>query len=448
MPGWMDAEQRVQRAHDLYGKGRLVEAAAELQAAIDVNPHNGAWLFNLGLTLEAMGDHLRACQAYRKALAIDGDDIESLLCLGINLTRLSRYEDALECFEHVERIDPSHEPCYCHRITTYCEMGQHDKAELMFYLARLFKDRCPDCYCNIAASFYARGMYDHAVNCLVEALRIDPQFPQAHACIAEARWAQGKLDEARSHYESELRVGVDDTETLVDLGELLIEMNLAEEAEHAFTKALAKASDHAGAHFGLGQVALDSSKLSKAEMEFRLVLQTDPDYPGAHAMLARVLLRRQRFDAAAKQLLSELKMCGDDPATLQEIGRLFVESRRPGQANTVFRKLVRLNPLDAHARHGLAVSCFLLRNLDEGIMHCRRALKLKPDYALALYNLAVAHLHKGELTRARRYATKALTISPHDHRVLGLFESLRHRAVRFKLPAGLRPGRHFRTMRH
>ena len=40
--------------------------------------------------------------------------------------------------------------------------------------------------------------------------------------------------------------------------------------------------------------------------------------------------------------------------------------------------------------------------LREGIRHCRRALKLKPEYPLALYNLAIAHLKMGQLPRARR----------------------------------------------
>ena len=63
MHGWTDAEQRAQRAQRLYGEGRLAEAAAELQAAIDINPANASWYFNLGLTLEAMDDYARACNA-------------------------------------------------------------------------------------------------------------------------------------------------------------------------------------------------------------------------------------------------------------------------------------------------------------------------------------------------------------------------------------------------
>ena len=128
MDGWTDAERRVERAHDLYDKGRLVEAAAELRAAIDINPHNASWHFNLGLTMEALEDFTRACEAYERALDIEPSDLETLSCLGVNLTSMGKYSEALDSFGQIERMEPTFEPSYCNRIVTYCEMGDHDNA--------------------------------------------------------------------------------------------------------------------------------------------------------------------------------------------------------------------------------------------------------------------------------------------------------------------------------
>ncbi len=90
------------------------------------------------------------------------------------------------------------------------------------------------------------------------------------------------------------------------------------------------------------------------------------------------------------------------------------------QANSVLKQLVELAPSDAHARHNLAVSFFRLDKHREGIKHCREALKLKPDYVLAFYNLALAHLRIGEMTRARRYASRAYVLDPHDDSIRNL----------------------------
>ncbi len=54
MNDWNDAEQRVEKAQELFEQHRWQEALDELQAATSINPYNGSWFFNTGLTLDEM----------------------------------------------------------------------------------------------------------------------------------------------------------------------------------------------------------------------------------------------------------------------------------------------------------------------------------------------------------------------------------------------------------
>ena len=424
MNDWLDAESRVERAHDLYEEGRWAEAAAELRAAIDINPNNPTWHFNLALTLDAMEEHPRACEEYEAALALDPNDVETLNCLGVDLTRLGRYRQALEKFQRIQKINPDYEPGFCNRIITYTEMGDHESAELMFHLASQLTTTCPLCYYNIGNSFYDRRMYDKAIRCWQETLKLDNDHPQANARIAEACWAKGDRQAARGHYLAELRLDPGDIDVLLDFGELLMELKDYAEAGEKFRRVLEQAPDHPEAHFCLGELAMMQEELAVAEEQFRLVLRIDRAFPGAHARVGQILLRRGQNKQAAKHLLAELKNCGDDPGALQELGQLLIEARHTRQANSVLRRLVRLAPQDPQAQHNLAVSFFMIDKLDDGIRHCRRALKLKPEYPLALYNLALAHLHKGQILRARRYIARALMIAPKDEQIRKLSKEL------------------------
>ena len=47
-------------------------------AAISINPYNGGWFFNIGLTLDEMGRFEEAIDAYRKALEIETNDLQAL----------------------------------------------------------------------------------------------------------------------------------------------------------------------------------------------------------------------------------------------------------------------------------------------------------------------------------------------------------------------------------
>ena len=67
MDNWQDAEQHVDKALELYERGRWAEAEHELRQALEIDPDQGDWHFNLGLTLERTGRDafLRARKGHR-----------------------------------------------------------------------------------------------------------------------------------------------------------------------------------------------------------------------------------------------------------------------------------------------------------------------------------------------------------------------------------------------
>lgn len=424
MNEWMDAEARVELAHKLYEQGRWAEAAAELRAAIDANPYNAAWHFNLAVTFEAMDDFEHACDCYRAVLEIDRRDLEALTCLAINFNRLGKYDQAIETLRRAERVDPNYEPAYCNRIVSYAETDDHESAELMFYLARQVKDVCPHCYYHMGNSLLKQKHYDRAIECFRQALAADADYGDANCRIAEALWAQGDIDAAAIHYQAEIERNADDVEVQLDLGEMLIEADRLEEARDVLAKALLSHPDSASAHYCMAELSMQRDRLDEAHRLLERALELDPDCPGVHMKLGQVLIKQGRASAGVRELLQELKRCGDDPDRLQELGQLLLEAQQALHANNVLRRLVEIRPTDAHAQHNLAVSYFLLDRIDEGLPHCRRALRINPEYPLALYNLALAHMQRGESRRARRCISRALTVAPDDPQIQALSKRL------------------------
>ncbi|HUO06717.1 MAG TPA: tetratricopeptide repeat protein [Phycisphaerae bacterium] len=425
MTEWDEAEQRVENAHELYERGRWEEALSELQAAIAINPYNGSWYFNLGLTYDAMDRFSEAISAYRRALEIVPEDVEILNAIGYDCNRAGKFDEAIRYFEKVESIDPTFESSYCNRIISYAEKGDHEKAEEMFFMARQYKDRCPLCYYNVGHSLFARGQYDRALWCWQQVTEIEPEHPQVHARIADAYWAKGQLPEARKHFIEELRSNPGDIDIMLDLGELLVEMGDYVAAGEKFRQVLELSPEECTAHFHLGQLAMQDEDFAEALEAFRRVLRNDRTFPGAHLKLAQIYHRRNDHSEALFHANCELAQQTNDEETLLELGNLFMDISQLGSAEVAFNRVLSANPRHAAARHNLAVSLLLEGRTDEGIEHAKAALRIQPKYMLAMHNLAMAYMSKRDFTRAKAWLGEALDIAPDDPQLRQLQSRLR-----------------------
>lgn len=306
MNDWQDAERRVEKARQFFERQQWALALEELRAAIGLNPYNNGWFFNIGLILDEMGRYDEAIEAYQQALEIDENDLQSLDHLGLDLFRTTRHEQAIKTFERVEALDPSYEPSYCHRIIAYCALGDHEKAEEMFYLARLYKDECPLCYYNMGCSLAQRGQYDRAIACWRKTLDLDHDHLEVHVRIAEALHAKGELEQSRRHYLTALRQEPGNTQTLLDLGELLVEMGRLDEAGEKFRRAIELSPETPSPHYCYGQWQLQRGHEQQAVQSMLRTLQLDPTFAGAHVSLARICLKRNEIHLARKHLRSEI----------------------------------------------------------------------------------------------------------------------------------------------
>ena len=340
MSDWQEAEQRVERAHDLYERGRWEEAVSELRRAIEINPTISAWYFNLGLTLDMMERFDEALVAYRKGLSIDPHDLETLSAAGTDCVRIGRYKQAIRFFERAEDIDSGFEPCYCNRITAYSELGEHEKAEEMFYLARQYREKCPACFYNMGSSLFARAAYDRALWCWRQVLDMEPDYPQVHARIADVHWAKGQLSDARRHLIEELRCDPGNLDTLLDLGELLMEMHQPVAAAEKFRQVLDLDPEETTAHFQLGVLADGEGDTSLALERFKFVLQHDRRFVGAHLRIAQLRHRLKNKPEAIYHANCELAQPDVDENTLLQLGHLFMDLGQLHSARTALRRLV------------------------------------------------------------------------------------------------------------
>lgn len=448
MNEWFEAEQHVERAHELFEAGRLAEAEVELRAALTSQPDQTEWLFNLGLTLEAAGRYEQAIEAFERVWSLHEEDSGSehtgdpnaMLMIGSCLMRLDDPAAALVWIERAAKAKPDDPEPMVYMVETLARLGRHDEAEVAFYLAQQLDAERADLYLALADSLLDRGLHERAVWCLREAARLDPTLPRINARLAEAYASTGRLERARQLYLAELRLEPGDTDVLLDMGDLLVDMHRFEEAGEKYRRVLELQPHHAGAHEAMGALAVRLGQIDQAVRSFDVVLRLDSEYPGARIRLANTLLQRGAPGDLAKArtlLVAELSARrGRHEATLPEetwapdaegsssppispssslsaadeayeLGRLFVGAGQHKVAMPLLEQAVRAKPHDANMQHALSVALFRSGSLAEGMEHARKALSLSPSMFAPMHNLALASMESRDWVRAWYWVRRA-----------------------------------------
>lgn len=486
MSEWNEAEQHAERAQRFYRAGQWERALAELREALDQRPEEGEWWFGLGLTLDALGRYQEATEAYQKALHERGEDVPVLLHLGIDLIRAGQPEAAISTLARVNQLDAAVELGYVHRILAHALIGQHDQAELMFYLARQFADvdapaklyedpaeeqgdiqepKSADdfnashardqiqamAFDYLGQSLAEREDYDRAEWCWHEALSLDPSHAEANRSLALLHQQRGQLERARLHFQRQLRITPWDIDTLMESADLMMQLNRLAEAGDKYRQALECDGTLAVAHERLGQLALINGHVNAAADRFERARQLDPAYPGVCLGLALTAHQRGDTQTARDWLHQELELEGQTAEQSIEIASLLVEFELYPEAIRLLNPLIsgaddlimNHNKLYAEALLYRGVARIAQGKLEPGMADCHRCINLESENTTAIFYLADAYLQLGNLSEARQWVREGLALAPADADLLKLRQKLRRArwADRLRRLLGRRPTR-------
>lgn len=401
---WDDAERLATEAYEHYENGRMEQAYRQLSEAIDINPDNPSWLFNAGLTLDAMGRFDEAIDLFDRALHSAGEDVEILNCIAVDLTRTGMYDKALDVFSQIEQINPEFEPCYCNRIITYAEMDDHEKAEQMFYLAQQIKEDCPICFYNIGNSLYSRGQFQKAAWCWEKTLQIDPEHPQINYRIAQAHWANGNTKLAKVHFLEELRNNSKDMSIVIEFGVFLLLRGELDAAKEKFNRVLEMEPDNSKAMLYLGDLELSRKNFAAAERWYTQAADNEPCMCGPKFRLAQIAYQQDDFPSAKDYIHEELMYSPEDAEVLITMGDMLLAMGEVDDATDCFLKVVDEDPQNGRAFAKIA-ACLLARKEAEpegAVQFFEHARSLGYDRAWIIDGLIKLHLFYGDAQMAQR----------------------------------------------
>ncbi len=408
---WERAEILADDAAELYENGQMAEAMEKLTEAIEDGAENGAWVFNMGLTMDGLERYDEAIGWYEKARQLLGDDVEVMNCLGVDLTRTGRYDQALATFEQMQQVEPMFEPGYCNRIITYTEMEQHQKAEQMFYLAQQIRSDCPLCFYNIGNSLFSRGLYERAIWCWEKTAELDPGHPQIQFRLAQAYWVSGRGGMAKEAFLREIRKKPADLDVLLEFGTFLLESGDLEAAKEKFNRILEFDPAFAAARFYLGEVYRLRGMTEAAMRCYQQALDGDGHLAGPRYRLAEIMIEQGLDERAAELLTAEGRLEGLDIDVLLGMGAMFLRLGRADVAAHCVVQALETEHQDPRAFRAMGMA-LAMRGEYTGARQClEQALRLHNDDRITLLCTAWVCTCLGDWQAAEQYALRGQLLS-------------------------------------
>ncbi len=181
---------------DIYRVQGNYEAAEEsYRVATTLEPRNFDAQYGHGLVLQMLNRLADAVRAYLRALSINPNDFNANLNLATAYLQLQDSRQALPYARKAVEVDPRNGPARVNLGAIYAAVGEYESAIREYQAAAELMDFTPPLLLNLADSLGKTGRYQEMVNTLGQLLRMAPSA-QAYERLGFALFRLQRFDEA------------------------------------------------------------------------------------------------------------------------------------------------------------------------------------------------------------------------------------------------------------
>ena len=405
----------------------------------------------LGYTYEQKKDYADSIAAYRKAVDLDGDDLDAVRGLAENLLNDNQTDAALEQYKKIVAADPQDAQTLLHMAEIYRRDGQFDKALDTLSKAQAIAPDSMEIEYNRAVVEEAVGKFDDAAKQLEELLaRTDK--PGGAYSASESNNRAIFLERLGLVYrdENKTQLAVDTFRKMVALGndaairgyQQIIECYRDAKdwaaATAAAREAVAKFPADTGLQMTLAGQEADNGQADAALARVKAMLKGDPSSDReVWVALVQMNSRLHRWPDAEKALAKALELSTkqDEKDYVNFIaGSVYERQKKYNEAESYFRKVLASDPKSATTLNYLG---YMLADrgtrLDEALSLIRRAVALDPQNGAYLDSLGWVHFKMGKYDLAEAELRKAVDRIENDPTVHEHLGDIYQKTNRLKL---------------
>jgi tetratricopeptide (TPR) repeat protein len=330
-------------------KGHVLESIEQFKQIVRTEPSNGPAQFYLSTLYTQMGEYAVAERYLQRAIEINPNQGEYYYQLGLIRYRQKQWRAALESFKRaLETGSRNNEaPIWRGIGDAQLELFDRDAALEAYTQALRLQPRDGKTRVALGRFYLDRGEPDHAVEHLLVALEADPSLHDAYAVLGRAYNLAGNPSAAVAVLKKELDADPADQDSRYALGRALVAMGRVDE----------------------GREELD--KYAKIRQQ---VTSADSDYKAALSYI-----NDGKFSDAEKLLRESLALAPTYGPALHSLGSLLLDRGSPEKALELLNRAIKVNPLNAATWYSLGSANFKAGKTAEALEAAKRAVVLNGD---------------------------------------------------------------------
>jgi tetratricopeptide (TPR) repeat protein len=260
---------------------------------------------------------------------------------------------------------------------------------------------------QIGQRYHHMKVYDWAIEAYETVLRLNPtdqQRASAHQALGSVWLKEGNFDKALAEYRNALRYQSNpwsQAQVHYSTAGTLLEKGKLDKAIAELREAIRLKPELAAAHNNLGIALRRKGDHDGALKAFRQAVRHDPEMAVGHANLADELRYSKDFAGALEHARKAADLPSNEPGHRVALGSILHDLGRVDEAVAEYRKVIRLRPELAVAHYNLGLALKTRGDRDEAIVALEEALRLKPD-------LPSGHALLAGLLQARRSFDRSL----------------------------------------
>jgi serine/threonine-protein kinase len=256
-----------------------------------------------------------------------------------------------------------------------------------------------------------------------QALKLDANFGQAEASLGQAYWYKyqfGKQKQWIAPAQQVCAKAVDLGNAGADghmcLGLLYEGTGQNEKAADEFQKVIQLDSTRDRAYAGLGSAYQRLNQLDKAEEVYKRAISTRPQYWRFYALLGEFYIAQAQYDKAISTLQRATELDAESYVAFNDLGAALLYSGNDRDAASAFEKSLAVRP-SRSAYNNIAVAQFHLRRFQDSVKNYKEALKIDDNDYQTWGNMADSCYYGADTAAATNAYNKAITMAEQQLKV-------------------------------